>query len=131
MTKKIGRNDPCPCGSGKKYKNCCMKKEQEQQSAAKYTAAGKRKFKAKVLNVDTRSLGVFGQSAPTQQEMPSEKETFAKLRFRMTKSDYQKKAEEKSIQFETSSEQPKERERHLPKEDEEFNPTQEDFRKKK
>lgn len=24
--KKIGRNDPCPCGSGKKYKNCCGKK---------------------------------------------------------------------------------------------------------
>lgn len=23
---KIGRNDPCPCGSGKKYKKCCMKK---------------------------------------------------------------------------------------------------------
>lgn len=22
-TKKVGRNDPCPCGSGKKYKNCC------------------------------------------------------------------------------------------------------------
>ena len=22
-TKKIGRNDPCPCGSGKKYKKCC------------------------------------------------------------------------------------------------------------
>jgi len=21
--KQIGRNDPCPCGSGKKYKNCC------------------------------------------------------------------------------------------------------------
>ncbi len=25
--KKIGRNEPCPCGSGKKYKNCCMDKE--------------------------------------------------------------------------------------------------------
>ena len=25
---KVGRNDPCPCGSGKKYKNCCMLKEQ-------------------------------------------------------------------------------------------------------
>ena len=24
---KIGRNDPCPCGSGKKYKKCCGKKE--------------------------------------------------------------------------------------------------------
>ena len=22
--KKIGRNEPCPCGSGKKYKNCCL-----------------------------------------------------------------------------------------------------------
>jgi preprotein translocase subunit SecA len=25
--KKIGRNDPCPCGSGKKYKRCCLLKE--------------------------------------------------------------------------------------------------------
>lgn len=25
--KKIGRNEPCPCGSGKKYKNCCFKKD--------------------------------------------------------------------------------------------------------
>ena len=24
---KIGRNDPCPCGSGKKYKHCCLLKE--------------------------------------------------------------------------------------------------------
>lgn len=23
---KIGRNAPCPCGSGKKYKNCCLHK---------------------------------------------------------------------------------------------------------
>ena len=22
--KKISRNEPCPCGSGKKYKNCCL-----------------------------------------------------------------------------------------------------------
>ena len=25
--KEVGRNDPCPCGSGKKYKQCCMKKK--------------------------------------------------------------------------------------------------------
>ncbi len=24
MTPKIGRNEPCPCGSGKKYKKCCL-----------------------------------------------------------------------------------------------------------
>lgn len=26
MNKKVNRNDPCPCGSGKKYKNCCINK---------------------------------------------------------------------------------------------------------
>ena len=25
ITQKVGRNDPCPCGSGKKFKNCCGK----------------------------------------------------------------------------------------------------------
>jgi len=29
---KVGRNDPCPCGSGKKYKRCCL-----QQEAASYS----------------------------------------------------------------------------------------------
>ena len=24
---KVGRNDPCPCGSGKKYKNCHMREQ--------------------------------------------------------------------------------------------------------
>ena len=27
VTKKVGRNEPCPCGSGKKFKNCCGKDE--------------------------------------------------------------------------------------------------------
>ena len=27
---KIGRNAPCPCGSGKKYKKCCMMKRQTE-----------------------------------------------------------------------------------------------------
>jgi len=26
---KIGRNEPCPCGSGKKYKNCCLGEPEE------------------------------------------------------------------------------------------------------
>ena len=28
---KISRNDPCPCGSGKKFKKCCLGKELEIQ----------------------------------------------------------------------------------------------------
>ena len=27
ILKKVGRNDPCPCGSGKKYKKCCGRNE--------------------------------------------------------------------------------------------------------
>ena len=29
---KVGRNDPCPCGSGKKYKNCCMNKDLNREA---------------------------------------------------------------------------------------------------
>ena len=29
MATKIGRNDPCHCGSGKKYKRCCLEEDQE------------------------------------------------------------------------------------------------------
>ena len=32
--KKIGRNDPCPCGSNKKYKHCCIGKEETQDTTS-------------------------------------------------------------------------------------------------
>ena len=32
MKNKIGRNDLCPCGSGKKYKKCCISKTEMTQS---------------------------------------------------------------------------------------------------
>lgn len=35
MSKKIGRNDPCPCGSGKKYKHCCMWTDEAKGSSAR------------------------------------------------------------------------------------------------
>lgn len=40
MTEKPGRNDPCPCGSGKKFKQCCWLKN----------PTGKRIIKAKLLS---------------------------------------------------------------------------------
>jgi tetratricopeptide (TPR) repeat protein len=30
---KTGRNDPCPCGSGKKYKHCCLEKDRAAELA--------------------------------------------------------------------------------------------------
>ena len=37
---KVGRNDPCPCGSGKKYKQCCEKKASALSSTAWLTIVG-------------------------------------------------------------------------------------------
>lgn len=42
MQEKIGRNDPCPCGSGKKYKQCCF--------LTKGGSGMKRKITAKWIN---------------------------------------------------------------------------------
>jgi hypothetical protein len=35
---KIGRNEPCPCGSGKKYKQCCLAKDEAARSAPSVAA---------------------------------------------------------------------------------------------
>lgn len=48
MTQKPGRNDPCPCGSGKKYKQCCLSKERPSPT-------GGRKFKATVLKATPKT----------------------------------------------------------------------------
>jgi tetratricopeptide (TPR) repeat protein len=34
---KHGRNDPCPCGSGQKYKRCCLPKEEAAAAASRAT----------------------------------------------------------------------------------------------
>lgn len=45
---KVGRNHPCPCGSGKKYKQCCLDADEAARIAAlpkpTLQAAGKAKF---------------------------------------------------------------------------------------
>jgi tetratricopeptide (TPR) repeat protein len=43
---KTGRNDPCHCGSGKKYKRCCLQKDQVAESAALAQAAAARAAEA-------------------------------------------------------------------------------------
>ena len=40
---KIGRNDPCPCGSGKKYKKCCLASDEAAARAAQSAAVPERR----------------------------------------------------------------------------------------
>ncbi len=61
---KIGRNDRCPCRSGKKYKHCCAQKEQknvQQQSVSVTLMSGVKEIQADAENNRTvcRELGVF------------------------------------------------------------------------
>jgi len=39
MKARPGRNDPCPCGSGRKYKQCCLEKDEAETRAAYAKAA--------------------------------------------------------------------------------------------
>jgi tetratricopeptide (TPR) repeat protein len=39
---KVGRNDPCPCGSGKKYKKCCLLKAEATSEARRPESADER-----------------------------------------------------------------------------------------
>jgi tetratricopeptide (TPR) repeat protein len=43
---KTGRNDPCHCGSGQKFKRCCLQKDQIAESAALAQAAAARAAEA-------------------------------------------------------------------------------------
>lgn len=42
---KIGRNESCPCGSGIKYKKCCMLKERSKMSNSSEPSGIKNKMK--------------------------------------------------------------------------------------
>ena len=78
MTDKVGRNDPCPCGSGKKYKSCCLKNVPVKKS--KFTAKWLSKPEEKPVNLMERtygaaiSLGMQSTRPPAPAET-AEKET--------------------------------------------------------
>ena len=52
--KDIGRNDPCHCGSGRKYKKCCQRQDQLEQESGK-----KSRTPADLVDADTIPWDVF------------------------------------------------------------------------
>ena len=49
-----GRNDPCPCGSGKKYKKCCLPKEEAEQGKLIAKEQAAREERAAVRRLEER-----------------------------------------------------------------------------
>ena len=60
---KVGRNDPCTCGSGKKYKQCCALKEHPSV---------KKKFKATLISGGQKDLieRTFSSALSNPPELP-------------------------------------------------------------
>ena len=44
--RKAGRNDPCPCGSGKKYKRCCLDRDRTGPATTREERARQMRFLA-------------------------------------------------------------------------------------
>ena len=64
---KIGRNDPCPCGSGKKYKQCCLQADQQSFNPARE------------INEELRQL-LEGKQLDSLEAMQAEAERFIQAR---------------------------------------------------
>lgn len=101
---KVGRNDPCPCGSGKKYKKCCFKKDavprQKKQEPASVQerwleyypkVAGERKpreifltdrYEESAIAIDRLVyLALRHRSRPIWEEVNEEKERVARVSY--------------------------------------------------
>jgi hypothetical protein len=64
--KKIGRNDPCPCGSGKKYKKCCLPKGLtfKDKTVKKETVIAPKKIADISTSDFLRGLGMYDETKP-------------------------------------------------------------------
>lgn len=69
MVEKVGRNDPCPCGSGKKFKQCCLNKTGGSGVRRKIQAVWVNKPAQGGVNLMERTFG--GAISETTTSQPS------------------------------------------------------------
>ena len=56
---RLGRNDPCRCGSGKKYKRCCLHADEAAQRAVRHAA--EEQAKARLLALEERERALLDE----------------------------------------------------------------------
>ena len=59
---KVGRNEPCPCGSGKKYKKCCLAREQVERAEERRHHANHELDRRLVESIHRYASGRFGEA---------------------------------------------------------------------
>ncbi len=73
---KSGRNDPCPCGSGKKYKKCCG--QNQKVSKHSFTHLTSSKIQSNMQEISKKAIPSFG---PTFQKNSEDKTQTLTTRF--------------------------------------------------
>jgi len=51
---KVGRNDPCPCGSGKKYKKCCLNKDEQRKQEKTSLTSEESQLRERLLSFSSK-----------------------------------------------------------------------------
>lgn len=75
MNQKVGRNDPCPCGSGKKHKQCCLKLSSGRKPIkAKLLSGGKKETSSLMPDLLERTFGEAIASKDQEQIPPKSSE---------------------------------------------------------
>jgi hypothetical protein len=72
--KKTGRNDPCPCGSGKKFKKCCENK----MIGGKFMATQVKPEQSSLTSLFQRNLSGVPKPEVKSFEVTKEDKTFSK-----------------------------------------------------
>jgi hypothetical protein len=68
---KVGRNDPCPCGSGKKYKKCCEENTKHKKLSARVLTQG-LPFQPESQDTSKVSSMFFKRAVTQLNEKPTE-----------------------------------------------------------
>lgn len=81
----LGRNDPCHCGSGKKYKKCCEAKDEAQRHATleKQWAEAAKHMAKQEPEKPGASSGVLPKTPPPQKMKEARRNTFVAPKFNM------------------------------------------------
>ncbi len=68
MPKTLGRNEACHCGSGKKYKQCCLTKDEAKQRKARDKAAAKAAKETPAEESSEETTKEVAHAAPQQKK---------------------------------------------------------------
>jgi hypothetical protein len=70
--RRVGRNEPCPCGSGRKYKHCCLGKDEVAAREARVKAEAKAAKAAEkaAKQADAGKEGASPEVAPPPPRKP-------------------------------------------------------------